>query len=374
METRVRYVVVGLFVFIVALIALFFGLWVENAGTLGAKRSLRLAFAGPASGLRVGAPVTFNGLRVGEVTRLSLNPKRPEGVDAFVSIDSSIPVNSSTRTDIETSGLMGTPYVALSASATGAPLANAVDGVATLDAPAARTLARQAQDALGQIQALIGDNSEPLRQTFANLQTFTAALARNADKVDTILNGLDKLTGSSDKPTPVATFDISAPTFKGMFEGLAPTRLVVGDPSSVVTLDTQKLLVQSANGGIAPNPQQWTDSIPKLVQKKLVQSFDNAGFRFASPPTDGLTPDVQLLVDIRHFELVASDKPRAEVVLGLRLLSSDGNILGTHVSRGTTESSSLEGANAAQSVSLAFTDAVKDTLEWTGQTIAAAQK
>lgn len=373
METRVRFVVVGAFVFVVAMIALFFGLWVENEGSLQAKRSLRIAFAGPAPGLRVGAPVTFNGLRVGEVTRLSLDRSRPEGVDAFVSIDTSTPVNSGTRADIETSGLMGSPYIALSASASGAPLAAGPDKVATLDAPAARTLARQAQDALAQIQSLIGDNSEPLRQTFANLQTFTAALARNADKVDTILAGLDKLTGGSDKPAPVATYDLPAPTFTGMFEDLAPTRLVVNDPTSVVTLDTQKLLVQSADGAIAPRPQQWTDSIPKLVQKKLVQSFDNSGFRYVTAPTDGVTADVQLLVDVRRFGLFEGDKPRAEVALGLRLLAADGTILGTHVARGSSDATALEGAAAAKSVSSAFAEAAKDALDWTGHTVATAK-
>ena len=44
-------------------------------------------FQGPIGGLRAGASVTFNGIRVGEVTALSLDPKDPKNSVATISIE-----------------------------------------------------------------------------------------------------------------------------------------------------------------------------------------------------------------------------------------------------------------------------------------------
>src|SRR5262249_59572501 len=69
--------------FTLAVIAGVFGFlyWVQNGAGGGGERSVyRVVFAGSVSGLRAGAAVLFDGLRVGEVTQLALDPRHPPRV------------------------------------------------------------------------------------------------------------------------------------------------------------------------------------------------------------------------------------------------------------------------------------------------------
>ena len=96
MELRVRYVVVGFFTLVVALAGIAFALWIQNRGSLHGRQAMVVHFEGPAPGLRVGAPVTFNGVRVGEVTGLTFDPSDPAAVNARIAVDSTTPVTAST--------------------------------------------------------------------------------------------------------------------------------------------------------------------------------------------------------------------------------------------------------------------------------------
>ena len=63
----------------------------------GERASYRVVFQGPIGGLRSGASVMFNGIRVGEVTELSLDPNDPKQALATISIDTDTPVRADTR-------------------------------------------------------------------------------------------------------------------------------------------------------------------------------------------------------------------------------------------------------------------------------------
>ena len=56
-----------------------------DTGGTGERAEYRVAFQGPIGGLRTGATVSFNGIRVGEVTALSLDPNSPR--QALATID-----------------------------------------------------------------------------------------------------------------------------------------------------------------------------------------------------------------------------------------------------------------------------------------------
>ena len=59
-----------------------------------------------------------------------------------------------------------------------------------------------ARDTLRRLDTVLTDNAEPLRNTMANLNTFTGALARNSDKLDGIVAGLERLTGGGTANAP----------------------------------------------------------------------------------------------------------------------------------------------------------------------------
>ena len=67
MGTRANYIVTGAFTLAVIVGVFGFIFWFQNTGGSSARASYRVVFAGSVSGLRTGASVLFNGIRVGEL-------------------------------------------------------------------------------------------------------------------------------------------------------------------------------------------------------------------------------------------------------------------------------------------------------------------
>ena len=113
METRANYVLIGLFT--LAMIAAAFGFvyWFQHTGGTGERVTYRVLFDGPVSGLRTGSPVLFNGIRVGEVTGLILNPQAPRQVVVTLSVDPKAPVRADTKVSLDYQGLTGIASLSL---------------------------------------------------------------------------------------------------------------------------------------------------------------------------------------------------------------------------------------------------------------------
>jgi len=50
-------------------------------------------------------------------------------------------------------------------------------------------------DVLGRLDTILAENEDSLHDTIANIDSFAGALARNSNRVDGILQGLERLTG-----------------------------------------------------------------------------------------------------------------------------------------------------------------------------------
>ena len=113
METRAPYALVGLLV--IAAIGAVFGFiyWLNNASGLGKRTVYDIHFENTVSGLLKGAGVLFNGIRVGEVIDLQLNPDDPRRVTAKVAVAEGTPIRSDTYVSLEFQGLTGVPVIAL---------------------------------------------------------------------------------------------------------------------------------------------------------------------------------------------------------------------------------------------------------------------
>src|ERR1041384_7892925 len=101
METRARYALIGLFMLAVIGASFAFVYWLENKGGFGDRTAYQVRFGGSVSGLLVGSSVLFNGIRVGEVTGLSIDPEHPLEVVATIAVDPRTPIRSDTLVGIE---------------------------------------------------------------------------------------------------------------------------------------------------------------------------------------------------------------------------------------------------------------------------------
>ena len=106
METRANYVLIGLFTLAVVLGVFGFIYWFQNIGGSGERSFYRVRFEGSVSGLRTGSSVMFNGIRVGEVTGLQLDPTKPQQVVVNIAIDKNVAVREDT--DV---GPLATPQI-----------------------------------------------------------------------------------------------------------------------------------------------------------------------------------------------------------------------------------------------------------------------
>src|SRR5215472_6868829 len=103
----------------------------------------------------------------------------------------------------------------------------------------------------------------------------------------------------------------------------------------------------TATGPYASLPDaQWSDALPKLLQLKLLRGLEDAGgFAGVSRPLEGVTGDLQLVLDLRKFQ-IAPDLV-AEIEIGSKLLGSNGRIVATRTFRASVP---VEGRGAPAAV------------------------
>jgi phospholipid/cholesterol/gamma-HCH transport system substrate-binding protein len=367
METRAPFVVVGAFV--LAAIAAVFGFvyWLNNTGGLGPRATYHVQFDGSVPGLLIGAGVLFNGIRVGEVTDLGLAPDNPRRVNATISVASTTPVRSDTKVGLEFQGLTGVPVIALEG---GKLLVNSGE-VPTLiaESGAGQSMTQAARDALRKVDSVLNENSEPLKKTIANLQTFTDGLARNTGKLDSIVAGLEKLTGGG-TPVQKITFDLRAPQNLGPASKTLKGQLAIPEPTAVAMLETQRMLFSPVKDYPGFAEFLWADSIPKLLQARLIESFENYDIAHAPLRTADIgQTDSQLLIDVRRFRVAADSGPTAEIGLSARIVDKNGKIIASRLFEDSQKFDKLEPAAAVAAFSEAFGRIAKDMIAWTVQAL-----
>jgi phospholipid/cholesterol/gamma-HCH transport system substrate-binding protein len=177
METRANYVLIGMFALAVVGAAFAFVYWFHNIGGTKDRALYSVQFEGSVSGLRKGSSVLFNGIRVGEVTDLKLSLTDPRQVNAVIGIDRETPVRADTVVGLDFQGLTGIASVALTGGATTSPLLTPSEDkppVLVADPGASQDVTRAAREVLRRVDTM---------------------LARNSDRIDNILAGLENLSG-----------------------------------------------------------------------------------------------------------------------------------------------------------------------------------
>jgi phospholipid/cholesterol/gamma-HCH transport system substrate-binding protein len=199
METRANYVLIGSFTLAVIAAAFGFVLWFQSLHTTKLRSPLRIVFEGPAAGLRNGGSVNFNGIRVGEVISVKLdNPRR---VVALAMVEHNAPVRKDTLVGLEFQGLTGVAAISLKGGDEAAPpVPLGEDGipVLTADPNALQDVTEAIRGTLQNINRVVADNQEAVKSSLRNLETFTASLARNAERIDDVMLKVDGVMGRAD--------------------------------------------------------------------------------------------------------------------------------------------------------------------------------
>jgi phospholipid/cholesterol/gamma-HCH transport system substrate-binding protein len=199
METRANYVLIGAFTLAVIAAAFGFVLWFQSLHTTKARSPIRIIFEGPASGLRNGGSVNFNGIRIGEVISVKLdNPRR---VVALAMVENNAPIRKDTLVGLEFQGLTGVAAISLKGGAEAAPAVPLdEDGVPVLtaDPNALQDVTEAIRGTLQNINRVVSDNQEAVKNSLHNLEVFSSSLARNSERIDNVMAKVDGVMGKAD--------------------------------------------------------------------------------------------------------------------------------------------------------------------------------
>lgn len=181
---------------------------------------------------------------------------------------------------------------------------------------------------------------------------------------------LGGLVGTGNNPTP--TFDLSAPTNFGTLPGRARGLLAVEQPTALQILDTEKVVIAPTPGEVAYLPDaQWVDRLPKLLQARIVQTFENSSrIRAVAKTQDRVSADYLLVVDVRQFGIQAYDGPTANVELSVKIVyQRGGRIAAATVLSSRVAASGSSGSAATLALDQAFSDVLVQMVKWTSRRI-----
>jgi cholesterol transport system auxiliary component len=131
--------------------------------------------------------------------------------------------------------------------------------------------------------------------------------------------------------SPPATYDLIAPAVARSRDPHS-IQLTINAPVAVKTIDTEEILVKTANGRVAYFPGvAWGDRLPRLFQARLGDVFANSGaFRAILTNQDRVTGDLSLSSEIRDFEVEASPAGSEAVIdIYVKLVDERNNAVTT---------------------------------------------
>jgi len=189
MERNANYALVGL-----ASAILLVGLVVFLVLLAGRKFShdydiYDIVFQGPVRGLAKGGEVDFNGIKVGDVSKIFLDPRNPQFVVARARITPDVPIRADSYAQLEPQGITGVNYIQITAGTTSKPLlrdtvaegvipriASQKDALSDLLAGGG-FIVQRAVEALDRVNRIFSDeNIKTLTATMSDIQAVTAEL------------------------------------------------------------------------------------------------------------------------------------------------------------------------------------------------------
>jgi phospholipid/cholesterol/gamma-HCH transport system substrate-binding protein len=127
MEKNANYALVGLSSLILFIGLVIFVVWLARISFSQEYDLYDIVFDGPVRGLNQGGEVHFNGIKVGEVTKIALDRTNPSRVIARARVTSDVPIRVDSYATLEPQGITGVNYVQITAGTASKPLLKVVE-------------------------------------------------------------------------------------------------------------------------------------------------------------------------------------------------------------------------------------------------------
>lgn len=162
------------------------------------------------------------------------------------------------------------------------------------------------------------------------------------------------------------TFDLSlTPATTG--PSVKSRQILVPEPTAVKMLDSEQVVVR-----VSPSEVQylansrWGDRLPRLVQSKLVEAFENSGrVGGVGKPGQGLAIDYQVVTDIRAFEVTTGGSRVANVEISAKILNDrNGSVRAQSVFKGTSAVRGSENSDFVEALDRAYAKVGGEIVDW----------
>jgi phospholipid/cholesterol/gamma-HCH transport system substrate-binding protein len=229
METRANYIAVGAFVLVMLAGMFAVVLWIARVEFNRERTFYDIYFTGSVAGLAPGSEVRYNGIRVGRVEEIRIDPQNLQQVRVTVELDQSALIKADAVASIEVQGLTGAAYIEISGGSQTAPLlearagqrypviASRQSGLQRVFASAPEVLSRLA-DVADKLSAILDErNRAAIAATLENIRRVTGVAAAHANDIDQTLT--DTAAAMRELRSSLASAD----------ETLAQLRALIGD-------------------------------------------------------------------------------------------------------------------------------------------------
>ena len=166
------------------------------------------------------------------------------------------------------------------------------------------------------------------------------------------------------------TYDLAG-TVDGDGPAAKSRQILIAGPTALRSLDSEQIVIRVSPSEIQYlSRAQWGDKLPRIVQSKLVEAFENSGkLGGVGLPGQGLAIDYQVVTDIRSFEIDASSGNQAVVEISAKILNDrNGSVRAQKVFRAMAPAGG-DNVGFVKALDRAFSIVVSEIVSWTLRSI-----
>jgi phospholipid/cholesterol/gamma-HCH transport system substrate-binding protein len=205
MERDAHYAAVGIATIALLAALVVFSIWLARLQFNSDYDMYDIVFYGPVRGLSEGGEVHFNGIRVGEVTDLNLDPNKGDQVIARIRVDATTPIRVTSRAQLEPQGITGLNYIQITAGDPDSAILkaqypdNVVPVLQSQPSPISEllsgsgTVLAQTVDALNRVNRVLSDdNIRSFSTTLKNVEALSTELEARKGMFEQLEQALTK--------------------------------------------------------------------------------------------------------------------------------------------------------------------------------------
>jgi len=307
METKANYVLIGAFTLAVFVLGLLFSLWAAKTLSDRSWDEYEIIFQEAVTGLSRGGVVQYNGIGIGEVRELALDPADPSRVIVAIRVSAGTPVKTDTVAKLAFVGLTGVTQIQLTGGSPESPLLlrgarrDVTPQIIAQQSALSKLLASSeditttASDVMFRLNRLLNDkNVASVAQTVANLEEVSGALADERGEITELLRDARSAAGRLDRVLATAEgtvggLDRSVQALNESLPGLL-AKLDKGLTEFQALSENANTLVVENRGAVQQFSQNGLSQVaPTLAElRSLLRQLNRVAAKIEDSPSNAL--------------------------------------------------------------------------------------